>query len=359
MRRLILISLLLTAFASLSAAPAIKWLSTEHDFGAFDENDGKVSCQFRFVNTGDEPVGIITVRATCGCTTSSYTKGAIAPGDTATVNVVFNPVGRAGKFEKKVYVDCNTTPRRSELVIKGVVVGSSNTVRSKFPVEAGPLKLRSDMVAFGEIISNRIKTVYLDAYNSSPDTIRPAWEKLPPYITVGKKPEGIPPGEFSTFAISFDPYKCKEYGVLTDKILLLPDPADSQEGISISAVAIVSEDFSNLTPAQLAKAPVIKVSPTRMELSPVKRSEGKVRCTIMVSNEGKQPLLLRRVYSADSGVDVPDFPAKIKKGASAPITVEINLDEIGSEMINARVSIVSNSPSSPTTIVRIAGEIIP
>ncbi|MDE6267406.1 MAG: DUF1573 domain-containing protein [Muribaculaceae bacterium] len=345
----------LTVAASMSASGSIRWLATEHDFGAFDENDGKVSCMFRFVNTGDEDVAIVNVRATCGCTTSSYSRGAITPGDTATVTVVFNPVGRAGKFEKNVYVDCTTEPRRTELTIKGVVVGSSNTVRSRFPVDAGPLKLRSSMLAFGEIESNRMKTVYLDAYNTSVDTLRPKWENLPPYITVGDKPEGIAPGEFSTFAVTFDPFKCKEYGVITDEITLMA----GKERSIIKTVAIVSEDFSRLTPAQLAKAPVIKVSPSRLELTPVSRAQGTVKCNILVSNDGKQPLLLRRVYSGDSGVDVESFPEKIKKGGSAVITVTINLEEIASDTINARVSIVSNSPSSPTTIVRIAGDILP
>lgn len=346
---------MMAAVVPMTAATAVRWLGTEHDFGAFDEDDGKVSCVFRFVNTGDEPVSIISVRATCGCTTSSYTKGSVAPGDTATVNVTFNPVGRAGKFEKKVYVDCSTDPRRTELTIKGVVVGSSNTVRSRFPVDAGALKLRSDMVAFGELQANHIKTVYLDAYNTTTETLYPRWENLPPYISVANKPQGIDPGDFTTFAISFDPFKCKQYGVITDEITLATDNSSK----TIKCVAILSEDFSRLTPAQLAKAPVIKVSPTRVELPAVSRRQGTVKCDITVTNEGKQPLLLRRVYSADSGVEVSSFPEKIKKGGSAVITVEINLAEITSDMINARVSIVSNSPSSPTVIVRIAGDITP
>lgn len=353
MRRLSLTLLLLSAIVALHAETSIRWIGTVHDFGAFDENDGKVNCRFHFVNTGDEPVAIITVRTTCGCTTSSYTRGSVAPGDTAAIDVVFNPVGRAGKFEKEIFVDTNTDPRRSQLTIKGVVIGSSNTVRSRFPIDAGALKLRSDMIAFGELPSTRIKTEYLDTYNTSADTLNPQWENLPPYISVGNKPDGIAPGEFNTFAISFDPYKCKEYGVITDEITL----RTGNDTKVIKTVAIVSEDFTRLTPAQLAKAPVIKVSPTRVELTPVSRSQKKVECHITVSNEGKQPLLLRRVYSADDGVEVSDFPEKIKKGNTADITVTINLDDISSDFINARVSIVSNSPTSPTTIVRIAGEI--
>lgn len=35
------------------AGPAITWLSSVHDFGAFDEDDGIVSCEIPYVNSGD------------------------------------------------------------------------------------------------------------------------------------------------------------------------------------------------------------------------------------------------------------------------------------------------------------------
>ncbi|MEE0978972.1 MAG: DUF1573 domain-containing protein [Muribaculaceae bacterium] len=353
----IIFSLLLPLIAiAAGASTEIKWLNTEHDFGAFDENDGKVSCDFKFVNSGSEPVAIITVHTTCGCTTSSYTKGPVAPGDTAVIHAQFNPIGRAGRFEKNIYVDCNTTPRRTTLAIKGVVVGSSNTVRSKFPVEAGPLKLRGDVIAFGEIQAPRMTTFYLDAYNTASDTIYPHWKNLPPYITVNNPGAPVAPGDFHTFALSFDSFKCKDYGVINNEFELIPDTRSPQSK-TIKSVAIVSEDFSRLTPAQRAKAPVISVSPTRIELPPPAPGTKQVTCMITITNKGKDPLLVRRVYSADTGVTVADFPKKIKKGASASIIVNINLDQITTPAVNARVAIVTNAPESPTTIVRIAGDI--
>ncbi|MDE7135185.1 MAG: DUF1573 domain-containing protein, partial [Muribaculaceae bacterium] len=63
---------LIAICASLTAVAEVKiqWLETEHNFGAFDENDGEVTCEFRFVNVGDEPVRVSNVRTSCGCTTS-------------------------------------------------------------------------------------------------------------------------------------------------------------------------------------------------------------------------------------------------------------------------------------------------
>ena len=101
--RLITISVL--SAMALSAAAKVEWLKTTHDFGAFKEDDGKVTCEFRFINRGQEAVTVRAARASCGCTTPSFTKTPIEPGDTGLVTVVFNPTGRPGRFSKTVTMD--------------------------------------------------------------------------------------------------------------------------------------------------------------------------------------------------------------------------------------------------------------
>ena len=48
------ITFIALAFA-LGAGAQIQWLETSHNFGAIDESVGPVDCQFKFVNTSDEP----------------------------------------------------------------------------------------------------------------------------------------------------------------------------------------------------------------------------------------------------------------------------------------------------------------
>ena len=86
------------------AQSSIKWLCDEFNFGAFKEDSGLVTCQFKGVNVSDEHVAIIRARATCGCTTPQYSSSAFAPGDTITVTVSYDPEGRPGRFMKKVYI---------------------------------------------------------------------------------------------------------------------------------------------------------------------------------------------------------------------------------------------------------------
>ena len=51
MKTLRFITSVIIAALALSASADVTWLETTHDFGAFQEDLGPVSCQFRFVNT--------------------------------------------------------------------------------------------------------------------------------------------------------------------------------------------------------------------------------------------------------------------------------------------------------------------
>ena len=68
-----------------------------HDFGTIKEADGPVSYSFKFENTGDEPLVIINVNASCGCTRPDYPKEPIRPGKKGEIKVTYNPAGRPGQ----------------------------------------------------------------------------------------------------------------------------------------------------------------------------------------------------------------------------------------------------------------------
>lgn len=349
--------MILTALAALTASAEVKveWLETDHNFGAFDEDDGEVTCEFRFVNVGDEPVRVSNVRTSCGCTTSKPPRKSIQPGDTATVSATYNPVGRPGKFEKKIYVDMNTRPSRNVLRIHGTVIGSSNTLRSRFPIDAGDsgIKLRKTTIAFGEVVRGRIKNEFIEAYNATSDTLSPDFANVPKYMRTAVKDKAIAPGENKAYAVVFDGGSpALEYGIVTDSLLYVPAPG--KEPVRIDIVANVVEDFSTLTPQQRIDAPVIGVESRSVDFGTMPR-EGKVTRKFTISNRGKNPMEIRRVYSADPGVSVAIDKTKLKKGKEATVTVTVDPAALPADMLDARISIIANDPQNPTTIVRAVG----
>ena len=95
--------------------------NVEHDFGTIKEADGSVTHTFVIKNTGDAPLVITRVVASCGCTTPQFSKEPIAPGQTSKIDVAYNPAGRPGQFVKTIAVYSNGKDGTFTLRIKGVV----------------------------------------------------------------------------------------------------------------------------------------------------------------------------------------------------------------------------------------------
>jgi hypothetical protein len=86
----------------------IQWKDTLIDFGTISMGD---SIQMKFVctNTGNKPLFITSVRASCGCTVPTYTESAILPGAEGAVTASFNSNrSHPGEVFKTVYVSTNT-----------------------------------------------------------------------------------------------------------------------------------------------------------------------------------------------------------------------------------------------------------
>ncbi|RHJ93435.1 DUF1573 domain-containing protein [Parabacteroides bouchesdurhonensis] len=113
--------LLTTGMASAQQKAVISAEVTTHDFGDIKEANGKVSHTFQISNTGDAPLVITRVIASCGCTTPEWTKEPIAPGKTGDVKVTYDPNGRPGPFAKTISVYSNGKTGSYILTIRGNV----------------------------------------------------------------------------------------------------------------------------------------------------------------------------------------------------------------------------------------------
>ncbi len=96
------------------------WATTVFDFGKIKLNV-PVTHEFSFTNTGDAPLIISSVQASCGCTITSYTKDPIAPGGEGFVKATYN-AAKIGQFTKSVTVNANTADGIVQLTIKGEVM---------------------------------------------------------------------------------------------------------------------------------------------------------------------------------------------------------------------------------------------
>jgi len=108
------------ATAPTGTQPDFLFDAESHDFGTVTEGT-QATYEFRFINTGKEPLIISNVQASCGCTTPKWSNEPIAPGKPGTITASYNSSGRPGPFTKSITVTSNAKSSPKVLTINGVV----------------------------------------------------------------------------------------------------------------------------------------------------------------------------------------------------------------------------------------------
>jgi hypothetical protein len=100
----------------------MKFEEMTFDFG--EVVDGElVNKVFKFSNTGDRELVLISVKGSCGCTVpEDWPRYPLAPGVDSEIKVTFNSANRVGNVRKTVRIEANTMPTVTTLTITGKVI---------------------------------------------------------------------------------------------------------------------------------------------------------------------------------------------------------------------------------------------
>jgi len=102
----------------------ISFADYEHNFGQVKEGE-KVGYIFSFVNKGTASLFIKTAVTSCGCTVPKFDKEPFPPGDSGTLEVVFNTSGYSGIQTKTIAVHSNSVTPVVVLQIKAEVINNN------------------------------------------------------------------------------------------------------------------------------------------------------------------------------------------------------------------------------------------
>ena len=362
MKRALHIALLLLVTAlSGVAQPEATWLERRHDFGVFKEKDGKVTCQLRLVNTGNEPLLIVKAQVGCGCTSITYPETPIPPGDTVMVGITYNPSGRPGQFTKQAIFFTNTEPKRTILEISGNVIPTDATLNKRYPLQAGSLRISQGNIPFGEMVKGKNQTLYLSAYNASTDTLLLHVVGDKPHLHPSVVPDTVLPARVAAMTVHYLSGHAPQWGLNVDTLTLvcepLRQPSDAKAGsVDINVMAQVVEDFSGLTEKERRDAPVVGVDcGENLDFNSIKAGE-KVTRSFTITNKGKTPLAIRRLWVPDGeGVTVSANRMEIKRGKTATVTVTVDTSQIDGDLLNVPLTLLCNDPNSPRLTIRLVG----
>lgn len=121
MRKLSVLLLLAALSFAAQAGAVISFKKTTHNFGTFAE-DKTQTCVFEFSNTGDAPLIVTQVHASCGCTVASFTQQELKPGEKGKVTVTYNGKGKPLEyFKRALFVRSNASNSLVRLYIEGTM----------------------------------------------------------------------------------------------------------------------------------------------------------------------------------------------------------------------------------------------
>ena len=192
-----------------SAQGVFKFEEETFDFGQVKEGE-TATHQFKFTNTGDAPIVLSQVRASCGCTTPSWTKEPVAPGQTGVITAAYNSAGRPGAFNKTITVLSNAKEASKVITIKGVVEPKPKVVRQLTEEEkATSARLTfdaSNVYDFGKIEKGQRVSYKLPIKNTGgSDLTITSVKSNCNCVTQKTSKQSIKPGETATIELLYAP----------------------------------------------------------------------------------------------------------------------------------------------------------
>ena len=302
----------------------LKFSDTRHDFGVFREEAGRQTFDFIITNTGNQPLVIQKVTASCGCTTPEWTRMPIPPGSTGKVTAIYDPAGRPGAFNKTLTVYSNTKPGTTTLTIKGEVTPREKTVEELLTFPVGGVRFESSYLAFTNVKKTEMKNKDMQIINTSATTVKVEFDGLPSHLKLKAEPETLKPGQKGRITGTYDATKNPGWGNVSDivKIKLNGIPQDK---IYFVVSANLVEDFSSLSKEDMADAPVFKLASTTSDLGKINGSS-QYDVEFKFTNEGKRDLIIRHIRATCgcTAVQQGNQGVGIKSGESSSIKAVFN-----------------------------------
>ncbi len=356
MKKFIFTTVILLFFANFIIAQqkqaTISFKTTQHDFGKIKELAGVVTYKFSFTNTGSEPLVIERVKASCGCTSTDWTKKPIPAGGKGFVAATYNPKNRPGRFSKSVSVTTNSERKTNVLRITGEVIPKPRTIEDDYPFAMGKLRVKTNHVAFMKIKNTEIKTKEDPIVNTSSELMKVTFKNVPAHLKFEVVPQTLKPNEKGLIKATYDATIRHDWGFLIDRVeILVNGERVSKNRLSISST--IEEDFSKFTPEQLKNAPSIEFGERVFNFGTINQGN-KVEHEFSYKNIGKSDLIIHKTKASCGCTAINSNKTIIKKGKQGVIKVIFNSRGKRNKQ-NKTITIIANDPKHPTTVLKITG----
>jgi hypothetical protein len=328
----------------------IHFPKTHHDFGKIEEFKGQVKVDFEFTNVGEDPLLILDVEASCGCTVPTWPSDSILPGDSSVIQVVYDPTNRPGTFNKTVTVTSNGKQPVSVLSVDGMVMPKPDDLASQYPLKVGGLQFRKNSLQFGNITNEKPITKSIEAFNNSDQIIAFTGNHLgPKHIQVSFEPQAINPGQVGMINVTYDA-KLVKLGYNSDNIVLYTyELEDSVKQFNIFATAL--GHFDPIEKSALASLPKMEVDKSIEDFGNVNVNE-LLKTEFTIYNNGKQPLVIEAVRPNCDCLMISNEKESVAPGDSTKISVKFQISPTTGTQ-QKLISVFTNDPTEHVKVLTV------
>jgi len=322
----------------------IEFPKVVHDFGEVKQENGSISTEFMFRNTGKGRLKILDVKTSCGCTAPEWTKDEIPVDGTGIIKVTYDAGNRPGEIDKAISVKTDGEPEYTVLRIIGNVIPRPAQPEDYFSEVSGKWRFYRKHVDIGKVKHDSVGTTTYQIYNSTnqPFEINTSLTTLPPYLKLSVDKHILNPKDTAKLTLEFYAWKKKDWGFIYEQFnLITNDSLEPSKKLSYS-VHIV-ENFSKSLRKE--KQPKIEIDKKEHNFGNVKQFQD-YKALFTVKNAGEAPLIIRKIQTACGCTVAKPQKTQLAPGESTPIEVTFSSgDRLGLQ--NKALTLITNDARNP------------
>lgn len=346
---------IITLLSAISVQAQLRFDTTENDFGTLAEEGGKRSCTFRATNIGEQPVVLVDVVTTCGCTVPTFSRKPIRPGEKSEIVVTYDPYGRPGSFHRKLFLYGAGNERLAELVIRGEVTPRERTVEELYPIVlAEGVRASATLCTFSYIYIGQPMRGAISLINTSQE---PRRFELRPTRRSGllevEAPQLLAAGERAAVNFCYRvPAEQPCYGTLRDAMEVW---VDGQRCESVFVTHGIAVDRPTKSTKELP--PKVELSENILKFGAVKQTATPVVRRFTLRNVGQSRLVIRAVEHGR------EFSTSLRPGTSLEVgetlTCEVEFDPAHADygFLTSWLVLITNDPNRPMRRMRMTATI--
>lgn len=354
MRKILLFAfVVMSIHVSAQQAEEIVFSEETFDFGTIREADGPVIHEFSFTNNGLDTMNVVSVRASCGCTTPKWTKEAVPPGGVGIIQAQYNPRNRPGTFNKSLTINASSSKQPYKLYIKGHVVPQAQAVEDELRTQMGVLRLKYRSLNMGKVkTTDEPGTKQFDVYNASNGEVAFSDQMLAPaHIKLNFEPKVLSAKSRGKVIISYDAKLRGDLGFMNDNVTFYTNEQGEDSVKSISIYATIEEYFPPMSKEELDKAPKLKIADAVHDYGRIKPDKSLSTEFVLVNN-GQSNLNIRKAKGNCSCVSADLKKTSLKPGESTKLKVKFNPEGRKGNQQKS-ITVYSDDPLAPAQRVTI------